>query len=135
MLTDMLNKSDTLATYSLPQKTILLTLATTLQNNTNLLFLDPEELVDQTGKGNKDSWEQLLRLQETQNFIKAQMQFMSQIAQRKTFSSLVEMALSGNAQAAKQVQELSGIMNQQDQNRTVVLHYVPRPKPIEEVTE
>jgi hypothetical protein len=132
MLTDMLNKSDTLMTYSLPQKTILLTLATTLQNNTNLLFLDPEELVDQTGKGNKDSWEQLLRLQETQNFIKAQMQFMSQIAQRKTFSSLVEMALSGNAQAAKQVQELSGIMNQQDQNRTVVLHYVPRPK---EVTE
>lgn len=131
MLTEMLNQSDTLSTYPLPQKTILLTLATTLQNNTNLLFLDPEELVEQTGKGNKDSWEQLLRLQETQNFIKAQMQFMSQIAQRKTFSSLVEMALAGNAQAAKQVQELSGIMNQQDQNRTVVLHYIPRPKEVQ----
>lgn len=132
MLTEMLNASDSLSNLPLPQKTILLTLATTLQNNTNLLFLDPEELVDQTGKGNKDQWEQLLRLQETQNFIKAQMQFFSQIAQRKTFHSLMEMALAGNAQAAKQVQELSGILNQQDQNRTVVLHHIPRPK-IQEV--
>jgi|SRR5437763_10282552 hypothetical protein len=132
MLTDMLNKSDTLTGMPLPQKTILLSLANYLQSNTSLLFLDPEELQNETGRGTKDQWNELLRLQETQNFIKGQMQFISQIAQRKTFQSLVQSALSGNAQAAKQVQELSGIMNQQDQNRTIVLHYVPRPK---EVTE
>jgi hypothetical protein len=130
MLTEMLNQSDSLNTYPLPQKTILFSLANLLQSNTSLLFLNPEELQEQTGKGTKEQWEQLLRLQETQNFIKGQMQFLSQIAQRKTFHSLVEMALSGNQQAAKQVQELSGIMNQQDQNRTVVLHHIPRPKEV-----
>ena len=128
MLTEMLNKSGTLSTYPLPQKTILLTLANLLQTNTSLLFLDPEELHQETKKGSKEQWNELLRLQETQNFIKGQMQFLSQIAQRKTFQSLVQSALSGNAQAAKQVQELSGIMNQQDQNRTVILHHIPRPK-------
>jgi hypothetical protein len=134
MLTQMINESGVLKDKTLPEQTILMTLASTFQDNTNFLFLNPEELVEQSGVGTKDQWTDILKLQETQNFIKAQMQFLSSIAQRKTFQSLVESALSGNQQAAKQVQELSGIMNQQDQNRTVVLHYVPRAKE-KEVTE
>jgi hypothetical protein len=134
MLTKMISESGVLNDKSLPEQTILMTLASRFQDNTNFLFLDPEELVVQSGMGTKDQWTDILKLQETQNFIKAQMQFLSSIAQRKTFQSLVESALSGNQQAAKQVQELSGIMNQQDQNRTVVLHYVPRAKE-QEVTE
>jgi alpha-D-ribose 1-methylphosphonate 5-phosphate C-P lyase len=58
------------------------------------------------------------------------MAFISQVSQRKTFRALVELALSGNQQAAKQVQELSGVLNQQDSNRIVVLHQIPRPQPI-----
>jgi hypothetical protein len=133
MLTKMINESGVLDTLPLPQKTIMMKLASRFQDNTSFLFMDPEELYEKSKMGSKDQWTELLRLQETQNFIKSQMQFLSSIAQRKTFKGLVELALSGNAQAAKQVQELSGILNQQDQNRTVVLHYVPRPKPKEEV--
>jgi hypothetical protein len=128
MLTQMINESGVLKDKTLPEQTILMKLAARYQENTNFLFLDPEELQKESGIGTKEQWTELLRLQETQNFLKGQMQFLSQIAQRKTFQSLVQSALGGNAQAAKQVQELSGIMNQQDQNRTVVLHYVPRPK-------
>jgi chromosome condensin MukBEF MukE localization factor len=128
MLTQMINESGVLKDKTLPEQTILMKLAARYQENTNFLFLDPEELQQESGIGTKEQWTELLRLQETQNFLKGQMQFLAQIAQRKTFQSLVQSALGGNAQAAKQVQELSGIMNQQDQNRTVVLHYVPRPK-------
>jgi hypothetical protein len=135
MLTQMINESGVLKDKTLPEQTILMKLAARYQENTNFLFLDPEELQQESGIGTKEQWTELLRLQETQNFLKGQMQFLAQIAQRKTFQSLVTSALGGNAQAAKQVQELSGILNQQDQNRTVVLHYVPRSKPIEEVTE
>jgi hypothetical protein len=124
----MINESGVLKDKTLPEQTIMMKLASTFQDNTKLLFLEPEELQTETGIGTKDQWTELLRLQETQNFLKGQMQFLAQIAQRKTFQSLVTSALGGNAQAAKQVQELSGILNQQDQNRTVVLHYVPRPK-------
>jgi chromosome condensin MukBEF MukE localization factor len=131
MLTQMINESGVLKDKTLPEQTILMKLAARYQENTNFLFLDPEELQTESGIGTKEQWTELLRLQETQNFLKGQMQFLAQIAQRKTFQSLVQSALGGNAQAAKQVQELSGIMNQQDQNRTVVLHYVPRPKETE----
>jgi hypothetical protein len=89
--------------------------------------MNPEELEEATQIGSKDQWADLLKLQETKNYIKGQMANIAEIAQRKTFMSLVSQALSGNAQAAKQVQELSGIMNQQDTNRTIVLHRIPRP--------
>jgi hypothetical protein len=127
MLTEMLNQSDTLANYPLPQKRIIMTLAHRFQNQTNLLFMNPEELEEYTELGNRDQWADLLKLQETKNFIKGSMAALAEIAQRKTFHSLVEQAMSGNAQAAKQVQELSGIMNQQDTNRTIILHQIPRP--------
>jgi hypothetical protein len=128
MLTEMLNQSDTLDNYSLPQKRIIMTLASRFQTQTNLLFMNPEELEEYTAVGTKDQWQDLLKLQETKNYIKGQMAALAEIAQRKTFQSLVEQAMNGNAQAAKQVQELSGIMNQQDTNRTIILHQIPRPK-------
>jgi chromosome condensin MukBEF MukE localization factor len=128
MLTQMINESGVLKDKTLPEQTILMKLAARYQENTNFLFLDPEELQTESGIGTKEQWTELLRLQETQNFLKGQMQFLSQIAQRKTFQSLVTSALGGNAQAAKQVQELSGVLNQVDSNKVIVLHYVPRPK-------
>jgi hypothetical protein len=127
MLTEMLNQSDTLDNYPLPQKRIIMTLASRFQTQTNLLFMNPEELEEYTALGTRDQWADLLKLQETKNYIKGQMAALAEIAQRKTFSSLVEQAMNGNAQAAKQVQELSGIMNQQDTNRTIILHQIPRP--------
>jgi hypothetical protein len=128
MLTKMLEESGALNEYSLPQKTILMHLANRFQSQTDYLFYNPEELYEAIQIGTVEDWQKLLNLQETKNYIKGQMAFIAQIAQRKTFASLVEMALGGNQQAAKQVQELSGILNQQDTNRVVVLHQIPRKK-------
>lgn len=128
MLTEMLNQSDTLSKLSLPDRTILLRLAGKFQAQTNYMFMSEEELADTTNLGSKDQWQQLLRLQETKNYIKGTMGAIAEIAQRKTFHALVQSAMEGNHQAAKQVQELSGIMNQQDTNRIIVLHQIPRPQ-------
>jgi DNA repair protein RadC len=128
MLTKMLEESGTLDNLPLPQKTILMRLANKFQSQTNFLFMNEEELEEATGIGSVDQWKELLRLQETKNFIKGQMAALAEIAQRKTFAALVQQALQGNHQAAKQVQELSGILNQQDTNRIVVLHQIPRPE-------
>lgn len=128
MLTKMLQESGSINDLPKPEREILYKLAAAFQDNTHCLFLNPEELVEFTGLGTKEQWTKLLNLQETKNFIKAQMAFIAEISQRKTFRSLVQMALDGNQQAAKQVQELSGIMNQRDSNRIVVLHRIPRPK-------
>jgi hypothetical protein len=133
MLTQMLKESQTFSSLSIPEQQITMVLASKFQDSINYLFLNPEELALHTGIGTKEQWYDFLLLQETKNFIKSQMAFMSQIAQRKTFASLVQLALDGNQQAAKQVQELSGVLNQQDTNRTIVLHQIPRP-PKEVVT-
>jgi hypothetical protein len=127
MLTKMLEESGALKDKTPPDKAILMKLASVFQDSTQYLFLDPQELHEATEVGSKELWKELLLLQETQNFVTGSMAFLSQIAQRKTFQSLVQGALTGNQQAAKQVQELSGILNQQDTNRVVVLHQIPRP--------
>lgn len=126
MLTQMLQEANSLDNLPLPQKTIILSLANKFQSHTSYLYMNPEELEEETELGTKEQWSELLKLQETKNYIKGQMAADAEIAQRKTYASLVQLALSGNHQAAKQVQELSGIMNQQDTNRTIVLHRIPR---------
>lgn len=128
MLTEMFSQSDDFKKLTIPEQTIYMRLASEFQSNTEYLFMSPDELTQATDLGDKDIWQSLLSRNETTSFVKAQMAFLSQVNQRKTFRSLVELALSGNAQAAKQVQELSGIMNQQDTNRTIVLHRIPRPE-------
>lgn len=129
-LTKMIEESTALENKTIPERTIILTLANKFQSSTAFLFLDPEELTLNTGLGNRDQWFDFLNMQEVKNFVKGQMAFLSQVAQRKTFRGLVELALDGNQQAAKQVQELSGVLNQQDTNRTVVLHRIPRPEEV-----
>lgn len=130
MLTMMLQQGKSLTNISPDQQEIYMKLARKFQSQHDYLFLEPSELQEVTALGTPTDWQNLLLLPETQAYIKGQMAFLAQIAQRKTFASLVSMALSGGqgaAGAAKQIQELSGIMNQQDQNRTIVLHHIPRP--------
>lgn len=123
----MLIQSSDFVKRTQPEKAIILKLASEFQSRTSHLFLDPEELTLHTELGDKEQWTDFLNMSETQSYIKGQMSFLGTIAQRKTFASLVEEALRGNQSAAKQVQELSGIMNKQDNNRTIILHHVPRP--------
>jgi len=55
---------------------------------------------------------------------------MAQIATRRTFKALKEQGESGNVQAIKQINELSGVLNSGDDNKVVVLHRVERPKEV-----
>lgn len=130
MLSQMLKESNEIDNLPIPDQAIIYKLANKFESSSEFLFLNPEELQQLTGLGSKDSWTDFLKLQTTQNYVKGQMGFLAQISQRKTFASLVSMAIGGGQgaqQAAKQVQELSGIMNQQDTNRVIILHQIPRP--------
>jgi hypothetical protein len=127
MLVKMLQQSGELDRLPLPDQTIYMKLANVFETSTEYLFLNPEELLEYTEIGTTEKWQAFLNIQTVKDFVKGQMSFLAQVAQRKTFRSLVEQALSGNQSAAKQVQELSGILNQQDSNRIVVLHQIPRP--------
>ena len=126
MLKEMLQRSESFQKLPIPEQHIYSTLAEKFEESTMFLFLDPQELHDFTGLGSRDLWTKLLNMQETNNYIKGQMGAVAQISQRKTFKSLVEQAIEGNVSAAKQVQELSGILNSVDTNKIIIMHRIPR---------
>jgi hypothetical protein len=129
LLTDMILNSEEYTQLQKPAQLITLTLGKKFEESTEYLFLSPEEIVDLTHIGTVEQWNTFFNLQTVKTYIQSQMAAIAQISQRKTFRSLVEMALSGGqgaSTAAKQIQELSGIMNQIDSNKIVVLHHIPR---------
>ena len=116
---------------ALPQdrQEIFQILASTLETQSkDLIYLDAEELTETTGIGNRTLWQALTNLPATRQFIKAEMQRFTDVAQRRAFKALQKQAENGNVSAAKEIQELSGIMNQQDNNRVIILHRIERPK-------
>lgn len=130
MLTEMLKKNKLFNNLPLDKQDILARLAATFQEDFMYLYLSPEELEKETGIGNKGQWNDLLSLDITSQYIKAQMGQQIQISQRKAVQALQAEALKGNTQATKQINELAGVMNQADNNKVIVLHQIARPKTI-----
>jgi hypothetical protein len=127
MLLEMLKNSKSYQELTQEQKDITARLATAFEENSeHTLHLSPTELTQTLEIGNKKLWQDFLNLEPTRNYIKTQMAFNSQIAQRKAFQSLEREAIKGDTTAAKQINELSGILNNIDTNKIVVLHYIDR---------
>lgn len=127
MLLDMIKSSNSYQSLTNEQKQVTAILAHRFEEHSeHTLHLSPTELTAQLEVGNKQLWQDFLNLEPTKQYIKAQMAFNSQIAQRKAFQSLEREAIRGDVQAAKQINELSGILNNTDTNRIIVLHQVDR---------
>jgi hypothetical protein len=133
LLTEMLNNNVSFQQFPKSQQLIYTKLAETFEENDSLLLLTPVELATQTGTGSKQQWHDFLNYDPVRAYIKAQMASLATVAQRKAFQSLQKKANEGDVQAARQINELSGIMNSGDNNKVVVLHQIARPKPQTEV--
>jgi hypothetical protein len=127
MLLEMLKNSSHYQALSDEQKYILAILATKFEEHSeHTLHLSPTELADTLSIGNKKQWQDFLNLEPTRQYIKTQQAFNAQIAQRKAFQALEREATEGNVNAAKQINELSGILNNIDSNKIIVLHRIDR---------
>lgn len=127
MLTSMLQQSQSYKELSIPNQAMQTTLAQQFEKSSDNLFCSPEELSHTLGIGTISNWERFLALEPVQNYIKSQMTNISQVASRKAFQALSEKAASGDTQAAKQINEISGLLAKADSNRVIVLTHVPRP--------
>ena len=127
MLKEMIKNSDNYQKLSMQEKEIIMRLAEQFEEHSeSTLHLTPLELTEALQIGNKNLWQRFLNLEPTKQFIKAQMAFNAQVAQRKAFQSLEREANEGNVNAAKQINELSGILNNIDSNKIIVLHRIDR---------
>jgi formyltetrahydrofolate hydrolase len=128
VLIEMLKKSPVFEPLSEEDKQIFARLAHAFESQSSNLFLAPDELEVSTSVGNRFQWSAFLVLEPVQAYIKTQMAQRTQIAQRKAVFHLEQQAKAGNVQAAKEINVLSGIMSQEDQNKVVILHQIQRPK-------
>jgi hypothetical protein len=127
MLLEMIKSSKDYQNFTEEQKEITARLATTFeQHSEHTLHLSPTELAQTLNFGNKQLWQNFLNLEPTKQYIRSQMAFNAQVAQRKAFQALEREAVSGDTNAAKQINELSGILNNIDTNKIIVLHQIDR---------
>ena len=127
MLLDMLKNSQYFKNLTNEKKEIIARLAEAFEEHSeHTLHLSPNELAKTLNIGNKKQWQDFLNLEPTRQYIKTQQAFNAQIAQRKAFQALEREANEGNVNAAKQINELSGILNQIDSNKIIVLHRIDR---------
>lgn len=128
MLLEMLKESKSFQFKNIEEQEVLALLATTFERSPSYLFLAPEELTQETRIGNKQMWFNFLNLDQVRNYIKSEMAYQAQVAQRRAFLALAKSAEEGNVQAAKEINELSGILSSADNNKIVVLHQIARPE-------
>lgn len=128
MLRKMLQNYQKFKDFSQEKQEIVMALAQNFEEDTLAIYQHPTELISNLGIGNQEQWQEFLNLEPVRSYIKAQMGFHAQVAQRKAFRSLEREAIGGDVQAAKQINELSGILSNADQNRIIVLHQINRGK-------
>ena len=133
--------SETLKSYKpfqeLPihEQTIYLALAEHFETLSHLsIYLTPRELQEKLQVGNIEQWTQFLQFEPVRVFIRQETTSQLQVSQRKAIKAMSESAAKGDVQAARQVQELSGILRDQDDSKVIILHRIERPT-IKEVAE
>lgn len=126
MLQKMLQNYEKFHDFNKEKQEIVMALAQNFEDDPSAIYLNPSELQGMLGIGNQDLWQEFLNIEPVRSYIKAQMGFNAQIAQRKAFRSLEKEAIQGDVQAAKQINELSGVLSNADQNRIIVLHQIER---------
>lgn len=83
------------------------------------------ELSSRTGVP-ESVWSTYLQREDVRQRIHSKMNEDIEIAHRASLSALAKEAQRGNVQAIKELNNLSGILNQNN-NKQIVTHYIPRP--------
>lgn len=126
MLRKMIQNSPTFTQYNREKQEIISALADAFEEYKEAVYQTPEQLAYTLKIGTKDLWQEFLNLEQTRSYIKSEMGFNAQIAARQAFLALQSQAKTGDVQAAKQINELAGVLQNADQNRIIVLHQINR---------
>jgi phosphoribosyl-AMP cyclohydrolase len=87
--------------------------------------ITPEELEQRTGIP-QATWLAYLNQESIRQMIHKRTVEDVEFAQRKALAALSKEASRGNVQAIKEINQLSGILNQNN-NKQFITHYIPRP--------
>lgn len=92
----------------------------------NFHKLTPFQLEQTTGIP-EATWSQYLQREDVRQRITNKLNEEIEIAHRQALTALAKQASQGNVQAIKELNQISGILNQNNAKQ-IVTHYIPRPK-------
>lgn len=107
---------------------LFLTLAEKFQSKTSSLYEDPAELYTSLMIGSEEIWEEFLNIEPVRLYVAARTKNLTAVHARKSLKNLQLSAGKGDVQSIKYLNEISGILNKQSDNKIIVLSYVPRPQ-------
>ena len=128
MLIEMMKANPSFSSLPIEKREAYAKLADTFEDNELALYLDPIELTDKLGIGNRQLWQDFLNFDAVRQYISGQMANAAQVATRKTLQSLIKQGVGGDVQAIRQINEMSGVLNSGDKNKVIVLHQINRSK-------
>ena len=128
MLIEMLKVHPSFDALPIEKKEAYAKLADTFEDNELALYLDPIELTDKLGIGNRQLWQDFLNFDAVRQYISGRMAEAAQVATRKTLQALIKQGVGGDVGAIRQINEMSGVLNSGDKNKVIVLHQINRSK-------
>lgn len=111
----------------LDQQLIYRKMAARFQESLSYLYYDPQELSTELEMGTELQWEAFLNLEPVQFYIGTRTKNLTEVAARKSMLSLQKAARQGDIAAIKHLNDISGVLKAQSDNRVIVLTTVPRP--------
>lgn len=102
-------------------------MAEVFQRNISNMYLNPDELVYTLEIGEAGIWEEFLNLEPVQLYIATRTKNIASVNARKSLLNLQKAADKGDVAAIKYLNEVSGILNNQSDNKIIVITTVPRP--------
>lgn len=111
----------------LDQQDLFLKLAEEFQKGISSLYLDPDELAIETRIGTPEVWEEFLNIEAVRLYVAARTKNLATVQARKAMKNLQKSANNGDVAAIKYLNDVSGLLHKQADNKQIVLHYVPRP--------
>jgi hypothetical protein len=112
----------------LDKQAVFMKLAENYQMFISHLYEDPEELVESTGIGTGELWEEFINLEPVRFYTSVRTKKLAEVDARKSLKNLQKSANKGDVSAIKYLNEVSGILQSQGDGKQIVLHFVPRPK-------
>lgn len=110
------------------QQAATMVLAEAFQKSISHLYMDSEELEDEIGIGNSEAWEKFLLLDPVSLYVTARTKSLAAVSARKSMKNLQKAAATGDVAAIRYLNDVSGILQGQSNNKLIVMHYIPRPQ-------
>lgn len=121
-----LDKDPEFEAMTLTEQASMKHLANAFVKSRTALYMDAADLIELFDMGNEENWDTFLQLKSVKAYCSKALLSGKDVQRRKLLGNLMKSSKEGNAQASKAATEILQEYEKKN-DRTIILHYIPRP--------